>query len=389
MSDFLQGYQNNMLLTAVFKDLNVPEYLAGCKALGLVSKLVTVPLWCQIEDSDTHIMDMDNIYHQVVEYISFSVENLDEFMSGKLILPFANENKTRNNEIFQCLILDWEHDHLVQVHLKVILPAMLAVAKKLFSDHLEGGKWKDVNNDLREKTAGVPKHNKFSESIFGHIDRILREKPNVSDIALESYVMFIHNGISEWLAAKNGIERKSIISDARKNVAKARKMFREREKKIQEEQRAIVQKKLMDEQIRKEKQLLKLEKFTNDIIHWGLWQSNSRVDEMLNSISSVKEKVLALRAQLNFRKYVLKQEITIGEGTNYGNKVYLVTKVVDGKRKNLKWQELACNVKTLLVHSFSAYENDIDSENHTIGSHLIMGKRVHLGFKGKYYPWLV
>ena len=34
MSDFLQGYQNNMLLTAVFKDLNVPEYLAGCKALG-------------------------------------------------------------------------------------------------------------------------------------------------------------------------------------------------------------------------------------------------------------------------------------------------------------------------------------------------------------------
>ena len=173
MTEFLQGYQNNMLLTAVLKYLNVPEYLAGCKALGLVSKLITVPLWCQIEDCDTHIMDMDNIYHQVVEYISSSEDKLDEFMNGKLILPFADEEKTRKNEIFQCLILDWEHDHLVKVHLKVILPALLAVAKKLFSDHLEGGKWKDVNHDLREKTAGVPKHNEFSESIFGHIERII------------------------------------------------------------------------------------------------------------------------------------------------------------------------------------------------------------------------
>ena len=192
--------------------------------------------------------------------------------------------------------------------------------------------------------------------------------------------MFIHNGMSEWLEAKNEIERKSIIGDARKNVVKARKMFREREKKIQEEQRAIVQKKLRDEQIRKEKLLLKLEKFTNDIIHWGLWQSNSRVDVMLNSISSVKEKVLALRAQLNFRKHVLKQEISIGEGTNYANKVYLVTKVVEGKRKNLTWQELACNVKTLIVHSFSAYENDTDSENHINGSHILMGKTVRHHF---------
>ena len=62
MKDFLQGYKSNMLLTAVMEDLCVPEYLAGCKALGLISRLITVPLWCQLEDSEIHIMDIGNIY---------------------------------------------------------------------------------------------------------------------------------------------------------------------------------------------------------------------------------------------------------------------------------------------------------------------------------------
>ena len=46
---------------------------------------------------------------------------------------------------------------------------------------------------------------------------------------------------------------------------------------------------------------------------------------MLANISSKKEKILALRAQLNFRKFVLKQDITINQdGINvisYSNKI--------------------------------------------------------------------
>ena len=35
----------SQLLRAVFSDIQVPEHLAGCKALGLVNKVVTGPLW--------------------------------------------------------------------------------------------------------------------------------------------------------------------------------------------------------------------------------------------------------------------------------------------------------------------------------------------------------
>ena len=38
-------WQNqNQLLRPIISDIEVPEYLAGCKALGLVNKVVTGPL---------------------------------------------------------------------------------------------------------------------------------------------------------------------------------------------------------------------------------------------------------------------------------------------------------------------------------------------------------
>ena len=39
----------NRLLKAVLDDIQIPEYLAGCKALGLVNKLITGPLWRVID----------------------------------------------------------------------------------------------------------------------------------------------------------------------------------------------------------------------------------------------------------------------------------------------------------------------------------------------------
>ena len=54
----------------------------------------------------------------------------------------------------------------------------------------------------REKTKSVPTHNEFSESVFGHIDKLLREKPNISTISEEAYIMFIHNKTRDWILRK-------------------------------------------------------------------------------------------------------------------------------------------------------------------------------------------
>ena len=51
----------NGLLKAVEADLNEPFYIASCKALGLISKFITTPLWTKLEDKEIHILDMSTI----------------------------------------------------------------------------------------------------------------------------------------------------------------------------------------------------------------------------------------------------------------------------------------------------------------------------------------
>lgn len=45
---------------------------------------------------------------------------------------------------------------------------------------------------------------------------------------------------------------------------------------------------------------------TDDVLFWGLWQTIDQVDVMLNTITN-DEKIKALKAQVRFRKNILKQ----------------------------------------------------------------------------------
>jgi hypothetical protein len=44
------------LLQSILHDLKIQEYLAGVKALGLISKLLTCPLWHLLEDKFVNIL---------------------------------------------------------------------------------------------------------------------------------------------------------------------------------------------------------------------------------------------------------------------------------------------------------------------------------------------
>ena len=57
----------NKLLRTVLVDVQVPEFIAGCKALGLVNKLITGPLWRVIESKDLSILDMNCRYQLLVD----------------------------------------------------------------------------------------------------------------------------------------------------------------------------------------------------------------------------------------------------------------------------------------------------------------------------------
>ena len=59
----------NQLLRAVYSDIQVPEFLAGCRALGLINKKVTGLLQRVFESSDISITEINDIYQSLVSCI--------------------------------------------------------------------------------------------------------------------------------------------------------------------------------------------------------------------------------------------------------------------------------------------------------------------------------
>ena len=86
--------------------------------------------------------------------------------------------------------------------------------------------------------------NKFSETVtvFGYVDRILREKPNISLISQEAYVMFCYNKTLEWLQGMTENEKNKLLSEARKHVSKLRCLFQHRRSEIEEKRSSSLEK---------------------------------------------------------------------------------------------------------------------------------------------------
>ena len=234
LNTFLETNATNKLLKSVKYDLNIPSYLAGCKALGLMSYLVTMPLWSTIEDGRIHILDINSRYQEVIDFLITASSSVSDFMNGKLHLSFSDTHKLDRDLIYQKLLEPWEHDAMTEVILTHMLSAQAELLQRIFADHLDGGRWceESLNPDIREKSKGLPKHNKYSETIFGHLDRLLREKPNISTVASEAMIMFSHNKTSEWLETKTASERTALLREARKDIHTVRTSFKERHRKI-------------------------------------------------------------------------------------------------------------------------------------------------------------
>lgn len=377
IKEFLIYNDTNRLLKSVKFDMNNPEFVAGCKALGLIAFLITTPLWCTIEDKLLHILDACPYYEEIITYLEECSNDVENFMSGNNKLSFCDEMSLASNEIYQALIAPSEYDNLVASVLKIVLPGICKVCKTLFKDFIGDGHWKSVreNDQMRLKTASVPKHNKFSETIFGHLDRILREKPNVSMIANEAYVMFVHNKTLQWLQEKCGQEKSSLLKNARKDVKEARKKFRDRVLEIERQRRLILEQKEKEREAAEKKRLKRLEEYTNSIFLWGLWQSEEQVEFHLNTvIKSSKDKTEALKAQLNFRHFVLQQKIKDDP------KIYNITRLEGNKRVSLKPDELAVSVKKLINASFVAVQSNSNDDSEEDIPFLV-GRRIKMFFE--------
>lgn len=355
---------DNRLLKCVLQDLQTPEFVAGVKCLGLISKLLTCPLWNAIEDKDVNILDMNLKYQEFIQTIENASNNLQHFITGELYF-----GEIQRDCIFEKLVQPSDIDNICEVILAVLLPAVGVTCKKLFADHLPGGSHSAIVDDenMRSKLKCVPKSNVFAESVFGRLDQIMRQKPSITTIASEAYIMFANNKTLEWLNSKDENEQKRLIAGARKDVRKVLRKFKERKAEIYERRRQMLEENTRKQKEARQNKERQIEQFTQDMIEFSLWQTECEVDNQVKSYETKSMQLKALKAQLRFRHHVLQQEPD-------NKAVFNFTKLEDGKRRNLTIDELSDNVKQLVKN---AQVKDQDQGGHR---HVLVGRRVRHRF---------
>ena len=176
ISDFINSYflsctgQNN-LVTCVSNYLNNNVYIAGCRALGIVDKLLTGPLWRQIE-STKHILDLNQVWYTCLNNLQIFSEDSSELLEGKSIYP----NFTNNNHIYDALfnVDDEELNMLTIEALQILCTNFLIIIHRQLGDYLPGGKFhQDSANfsELKKQSSCVASTNIVSERDFANFDR--------------------------------------------------------------------------------------------------------------------------------------------------------------------------------------------------------------------------
>jgi len=333
--EFLKQFNsNNSLLKSILHDVQEPFYIAGCKALGLISKFITTPLWNVLENKDIHICDMNIRYLQLVNFLNDSSLNIKDFICGKLSL--FDDVPIKQDAVFSSLIEPADIDVHVEVILSIILPALSKLIQFQYRDHLPGGIHENMD---RNQTKSVDKHNKFSESVFAHTDRILSTKPNISSLTMESHIAFSVNKTSEWLNEQSDV--KVLIEECRKNVRKEKQMFKERENYIKTKRLENLQNEMEKKKAIEIRRNSRLQKTTKSMSKYGFWQTEEEVNKKLLKMKLPKDRLTALKSQIKFRKDVLKQKSE--------KNIFAFSKVVNSKRVLLSVEELRNNLIKLII----------------------------------------
>ena len=76
----------NQLPRAAYSDIQVPEYRAGCRALGHINKIITGTLWRVLESPDISTLEMNDYYQTLITCIDLWALDASELLCGEAVL---------------------------------------------------------------------------------------------------------------------------------------------------------------------------------------------------------------------------------------------------------------------------------------------------------------
>ena len=370
----VHGHQANRLLQAVLADLRNPVYITGCRALGLIDKVITGPLWRKMMESSMSILQISNIYSEMKSKFDLWKEDAATVTKGEAFLDSAVE--VHMNEVWKALVEPSCSDAMTAELLQLLFGAFSLTTQRMLLDHLPGGQYHSVTDGhLIEETVSVPTTNVAPERDFAIFDKLLREKPNATSIALESMILFSHNKTSRWLDQKTSMGREKLIQTARTIVAAIRETFRGRKKDIEKRQAEVVVERQRETERLQHKKQQEREKLIKEIdAIGGLWTNLNAVSSGsgLDKIKKKTAKVKALKIQLKFQQKVLCQSCSDQSLFKFSQ-----------NRKQYTIDQLTSNLLKLLEESSITNETSVlatKEKEILLKPQLLVGKRINHRF---------
>ena len=248
----------NRLHAAVQADIAEASNAAACRALGIIGKMVTGPLWRKLASKTTHISDMDGVYTALCTKFDLWRDDCQDLLDGSgQAFPGAHIVK---DDIHTELFRPHSTDTDTAVVLQLICTAFGKYSRRLLEDHLPGGKFNSMSSTDKEVAASVSPTNVISERAFAQLDRMARAKPNACQIALESMILFAANKTGDWLEQQSEDRLKELFDSARQGADSHKLTYRRRcaeirqfrEKQLKERERQKEQRAAQQLQARQE-----------------------------------------------------------------------------------------------------------------------------------------
>lgn len=216
---------------------------------------------------------MGKYYAEMVSSLEDAADNPEVLLRGRS--PFPDHYLWKDSWWDAVFQPNDSYDTLTLTSLGIIVPSLASFLRDLLRDHLPGG----IHEQLQSSdVAGVPKHNKFCERIFGYFDWLLRYRPNLSTLTAESFTLFAMNKTGAWLKAKSEVERQGIIMKAQRDTKELKKKYKERQEEIRRQRRESLE---LERQERERKQRERALEISNLCVKLeelgGLWDSDETI----------------------------------------------------------------------------------------------------------------
>ena len=157
--------------------MKVDEFRTGVRALGLIDKIVTGPLW-RVLNVKEHVAEMNGRYKRMMECFEQWSEDASSVVVGEARM--YDDVHVEMDAVFECLVKPCASDGACQDLLQCLFGAFKKLGERMLESHIEGGVHEQMNAEVMSETQSVPRTNVGAERDFGMFDWLLREKPRAT-----------------------------------------------------------------------------------------------------------------------------------------------------------------------------------------------------------------